>query len=302
MASHGYYGVNSEETGLDGRPTGNIRGGPTLDDARHVMALADSWSATGESLLLMTDFDGTLTPIVDDPDEAWLTEEMRGYLRSLARSPRSRITVVSGRGLDDLRSRVRVPGVTYAGCHGLEVAGPDFTFSHPEAESQVEVLREVSRALLERAPLLDGLRVERKRLAVAVHYRHLTAAARHRLEDELARAILQDGARLKIFHGTKVVEILPAAGWNKGSCALWILEQARRQLGPAMRAFYLGDDWTDEHAFEALAGQAITVRVGSDQRASKAGYRLETIEQVRELLSTLASRVEEYGRGSVGVL
>jgi len=266
------------------------------------MTLADTCLARGESLLLMTDFDGTLTPIVDDPSEAWLSDVMRGHLRSLARSPRSRVSIVSGRGLDDLRRRVRIPGVTYVGCHGLEVAGPDFTFSHPEAEGQVEVLREVARALLERAPLLDGMRVEPKRLAVAVHYRHLSAASRRQLEDELARAILQDGVRLKIFHGTKVVEVLPAAGWNKGTCALWILERTRRELGAAVRALYLGDDWTDEHAFEALAGQAITVRVGNDQRASKADYRVETIEEVQGLLATLAARVGESGLASVGIL
>jgi trehalose-phosphatase len=249
----------------------------------------------------MTDFDGTLTPIVDDPGEAWLSEEMRAHLRALAQSSRSRVAVISGRGLDDLRRRVSVPGVTYAGCHGLEVAGPDFTFSHPEAEGQVEVLREVARALLERAPLLDGMRVEPKRLGVAIHYRHLSAASRRQLEHELARAILQDGARLKIFHGLKVVEILPAAGWNKGTCALWMLERTRRELGAAVRALYLGDDWTDEHAFEALTGQTTTVRVGTDRRASKAAYWVETVEQVHELLSTLASRVEESGRGSVAI-
>jgi len=227
---------------------------------------------------------------------------MREHLRSLARSPRSRVTVVSGRGLEDLRSRVRVPGVTYVGCHGLEVAGPDFTFIHPEAESQAEVLREVTRTLLERAPSLDGMRVEPKRFAVAVHYRHLSAGSRRQLEDELARAILQDGARLKVFHGTKVIEILPAAGWHKGTCALWILERTRRELGPGVQALYFGDDWTDEHAFEALVGKAVTVRVGNDRRASKAGYRMETIEEVKALLCTLAARVGDFGRESVGIL
>jgi trehalose-phosphatase len=273
-----------------------------VSDARHVTTMAVGWLAGGKSLLLMTDFDGTLTPIVDDPGAAWLSEEMREHLGSLARSPRSRVSIVSGRGLDDLQSRVRLPGVTYAGCHGLEVAGPGFTFTHPEAESQVEVLREVTRALLERAPLLEGIRIEPKRFAVAVHYRHLGAASRRQLEDELARAILQDGARLKIFHGTKVVEILPAAGWNKGTCALWLLERTRRELGSAVEALYIGDDWTDEHAFEALVRRAVTVRVGNDQRASKAEYRIESIEEVQELLCTLAARVGESGRRSVGVL
>jgi trehalose-phosphatase len=273
-----------------------------VSDTRHVIAVADAWLASGRSLLLMTDFDGTLTPIVDDPGEAWLSDVMRGHLRSLARAQRSRVTIISGRGLDDLRSRVCLSEVTYAGCHGLEVAGPDFSFTHPEAEGQVEVLREIARTLLERAPLLDGMLVEPKRFAVAVHYRHLSPDSRRQLEDELARAILQDGARLKIFHGTKVVEILPAAGWHKGTCALWILEQTRREFGSAVGALYLGDDWTDELAFEALVGKALTVRVGSDQRASKAEYRMEAVEEVEVLLRTLAARVGKSHRGPAGIL
>ena len=138
--------------------------------------------------------------------------------------------------------------------------------------------------------------------AVAVHYRHLSPASRRQLEDELARAILQDGARLKIFHGTKVVEILPAAGWHKGTCALWILEQIRWELGVPVGALYLGDDWTDEYAFEALLGKALTVRVGGDQRASKAEYRIEAVEEVEMLLGTLAARVGEPHRGLAGIL
>jgi trehalose-phosphatase len=273
-----------------------------VSDTRHVIAVADAWLATGRNLLLMTDFDGTLTPIVDHPGEAWLSDVMRGHLRSLAQSPRSRVTIISGRDLEDLRSRVRLSAVTYAGCHGLDVAGPDFAFTHPDAEGQVEVLREIARTLLERAPLLDGLHVEPKRFAVAVHYRHLNPASRRQLEDELARAILQDGARLKIFHGTKVVEILPAAGWHKGTCALWILEQIRWELGAPVGALYLGDDWTDEYAFEALLGKALTVRVGGDQRASKAEYRIEAVEEVEMLLGTLAARVGKPHRGSAGIL
>jgi trehalose-phosphatase len=179
-----------------------------------------------------------------------------------------------------------------------EVAG----FTHPEAEGQAGVLREITRTLLDRAPLLDGMHIEPKRFAVAVHYRHLDPSARRQLDDELARAILQDGARVKIFHGTKVVEILPAAGWHKGTCALWILEQTRRELGEAVRALYMGDDWTDEHAFEALVGQALTVRVGNDSRASKAQYHIETVEGVERLLCALAARVGESPRRSVGIL
>lgn len=258
------------------------------NDLQRILAWLTDWLAGGGGLLLMTDYDGTLTPIVPDPADAELAPDARAHLGTLARSPQMRVAVISGRDLADIRRRVAVPEVVYAGCHGLEIEGPGFTFSHPEAEAQQELVRTVGEALSRRAPSVAGMRVEPKRLAVAVHYRDVAAEEMRRVEIELARAIQRPGSRLKVFHGTKVLEILPQVGWNKGHCALWLRDRMLRELAAPAMVFYMGDDWTDELTFEALAGQAITVRVGAGDTPSKADYRLADVAEAEQLLAALA--------------
>lgn len=259
-----------------------------MSDLVRLLAWAGEWLAGPGSILLMTDYDGTLTPIVDDPSDAVLSAQTRQDLARLACSPRGRVAVISGRGLEDLQARVALADIIYAGCHGLEVAGPNLTFRHPDAVAQQPMLGAVGEILVRRAPSVSGMRVEVKGLAVAVHYRHVAADEIRRVESELARAIRQQGSRLKIFHGSKVIEVLPQVAWTKGECAQWIHERLQASLPGPTLWLYLGDDWTDEHAFEVLSGQALTIRVGNAVPASKAAYRLRDVSEVHQLLAVLA--------------
>lgn len=259
-----------------------------MSDLARILAEAGDWLAGEGSILLMTDYDGTLTPIVDDPGRAVLAEGTREQLVRLARSPRGRVAVISGRGLEDLRARVAIADAIYAGCHGLEVVGPGLAFRHPEALAQQSMVWAVAETLVRRAPSVPGMRVEPKNLAVAVHYRHVAADEIRRVEAELARAIREHGSRLKIFHGTKVIEVLPQVAWTKGECARWIHARVQSALPEPALWLYLGDDWTDEHAFEMLSDRALTIRVGDAVPASRATYRLRDVSEVQQLLAALA--------------
>jgi trehalose-phosphatase len=267
-------------------PGGGARG---MSDLAHILTTVDEWLSGGGSVLLMTDYDGTLTPIVDDPADAVLSKEMREQLVRLARSRRGCVAVISGRGLEDLRARIDIPEVIYAGCHGLEIAGPELAFCHPDAVAQQAMVGAVGETLVRRAPAVNGMRVETKGLAVAVHYRHVAPDEIRRVEIELARAIREQGSRLKIFHGTKVIEVLPQVAWTKGECAEWIEERVGSTLAGRVLWLYLGDDWTDEHAFEVLGSRALTIRVGDLVPASKAAFRLEDVSEVQQVLTALAS-------------
>jgi trehalose-phosphatase len=261
-----------------------------MSDLARLLGWVGDWVTGDGRLLLMTDYDGTLTPIVDDPADAFLAEDTREQLLRIARSARGSVAIISGRGLEDLRARVAIPEVIYAGCHGLEVMGPGLEFRHPDAVAQQTMLWAVGETLSRRAPTVSGMRVEAKGLAVAVHYRHVATDEIRRVEIELARAIQEQGSRLKIFHGTKVIEVLPQVAWTKGECARWIQERVLSTgpgSGPAFW-LYLGDDWTDEHAFEVLSGRALTIRVGDAVPASKAAYRLRDVGEVQQLLAALA--------------
>ena len=164
---------------------------------------------------------------------------------------------------------------------------------HPDALAQQSMLWAVGEELSRRAPTVTGMRVEAKGLAVAVHYRHVAADEIRRVEIELARAMREQGSCLKIFHGTKVIEVLPQVAWTKGECARWIQEHVLPSgSGPALW-LYLGDDWTDEYAFEILVGKAVTVRVGEGREPSKADYRISGGHEVERLLTNIASEVVE---------
>ena len=264
-----------------------------MSDGDKVLSWIRDWLADGGAILMIADYDGTLSPLVHEPSQAWLEAGVRDHLRSLATCPRVRLTIISGRDLVDLRARVGVPDAIYAGCHGLEVDGPDMSFSHPEAEAQQDSLRMIGLALNQRMPSVEGMRVEAKRLGLAIHYRDVPAERMREVEDELARAIQKSGHRLKIFHGSKVIEILPQVGWNKGRCALWIREAVQRLSARPVMTVYMGDDWTDEHAFEALEGQAITIKIGGAAPASRALYRLPDVLAAQRLVADLATLVPE---------
>jgi trehalose-phosphatase len=268
------------------------------DSAEDATVLADwlsHWLSGGGSLLFMTDYDGTLTRHVSDPAEARLELGVRRCLSALVRAPNVRLAVISGRDLGDVAQRVAVRGAVYAGCHGFVIDGPGIAFSHPEALAQQSIVRALGEALARRASSIQGMRVETKRLGLTVHYRQMSEEGRRTFEIELARAINQiQGGRLKLFHGTKALEILPQVAWSKGHCALRIREWALGALSPPMVSVYIGDDWTDELAFGQLVGRAITVRVGPPEAASRAMYRLDGVEGVHRLLERLAEAADPW--------
>jgi len=188
-----------------------------MGDVGWIATRLGEWVAGGGRLLFLTGYDGTLTPIVPNPDEAWVPGALREDLRALARAPGVDLGIVSGRDLVDVRDRVGVMEAIYAGSHGLEIEGPGLRFLHPEAEAQRGDLVSMSVTLSLRAGAVPGMRVELKRFGVAIHYRHVDADQRRRVETELARAIHQEGGRVRVFHGNRVIEVLPQVAWGKGS-------------------------------------------------------------------------------------
>jgi len=250
----------------------------------------------GGSLLLFTDYDGSLSPIVTDPAAARLSSEARRDLRALSRLSHVRIAVISGRALADVRSRVNISGLVYAGCHGFEVAGRGLHFRHPEAEAQRGRLEVVARTLAPLTGVIPGMIVEAKGLAVAVHYRQVAPenVAQIALEVEHVVQEAAEGevrAPLRILRGNKALEIVPGADWSKGKCALWIWSRLALNLPRPAMMLYMGDDSTDEQVFRSLAGQAVTVRVGPVGEPTAAGYRIPQGSQVLRLLSALAEEL-----------
>jgi trehalose-phosphatase len=239
--------------------------------------------AGGRRLALFLDYDGTLTPIVERPEDAVLAEETRAVLRRLA--GRHAVAVVSGRDLEDVRARVAVEGITYAGCHGFEIAGPRGNRVHAAAAAAAPQLAAAADQVARDTHELPGVQLERKRFTLAVHYRRAREADVPAVRDALARAQARHPA-LRVTSGKKVLELQPDVDWDKGRAVLWLIETLG--LEDALPV-YIGDDVTDEDAFRALAGRGVGIAVQDAPRPTAARYSLPGPEAVRELLSGLAA-------------
>jgi alpha,alpha-trehalase len=250
-------------------------------------------AAGDRRLAVFLDYDGTLSPIVDRPEEASLPEATRAVMARLAR--RLPVAVVSGRDLDDLRGRVDVPGLTFAGSHGFRVGLPDGrVVDHEEARAAWPALERAATRLAEALADCPGVQVERKRFAVAVHHRRAPAG----VEPQVRRAASQvaDAEEgLRMTEGRKIFELRPDLDWDKGTALDWILEILG--LGPdGVLPLYVGDDLTDEDAFRALearepAGVGILVRGRQGHTRTLAHYALSDPDEVRRFLEALETRI-----------
>jgi trehalose 6-phosphate phosphatase len=238
------------------------------------------------------DFDGTLSEIVEDPHSARLVDGAADALTSL--SAACPVAILSGRDLADVRERIGLPGLWYAGSHGFELTGPDGTHhQNPEAAASMPVLAGAAADLADQLGHIPGVVVEHKRFGVAVHYRN---AARDRA-GEVAAAVRTAGQRtaLRVTTGREVIELRPNIDWDKGKTLRWVLDYVRDNEGAGpLLPIYLGDDITDEDAFDAVDGDgiAILVRHSDDgDRATAARYALDDPGRVREFTERLARRL-----------
>jgi trehalose-phosphatase len=248
----------------------------------------------GQRLALFLDYDGTLTPIVRRPEDAVLSESMRTLLRQLA----SRVTlaIISGRDLADVRKMVALDELYYAGSHGFDVTGPgDLRMQQEAAVDHLPELDDAEDLLRDGLNDIEGAWVERKRFAVAVHFRESAeddAAGIERAVDDVIRAY----PRLRKRGGKKIFELQPDVPWHKGRAVLWLLGQLELD-GPDVLAMYVGDDVTDEDAFEALAGRGIGIRVGAADEETQADFWLR---DVAELESFCQALLQHLDRGTDG--
>ncbi|MBV8860413.1 MAG: trehalose-phosphatase [Mycobacterium sp.] len=247
---------------------------------------------TGRDPAVFFDFDGTLSDIVENPDSARLVEGAADALTSLtAHCP---VAILSGRDLADVRQRIGLPGIWYAGSHGFELTGPDGAHhQNTQAAASIPVLAEAAAGLADQLGHLPGVLVENKRFGVAVHYRN---AARERV-GEVAAAVRRAGQRtsLRVTTGREVIELRPNVDWDKGKTLRWVIEHVRHDEQPAaLLPIYLGDDITDEDAFDAVRedGIGILVRHADDgDRATAARYALHDPDHVRQFTERLAHQL-----------
>ncbi len=253
-----------------------------------VDSLGEILDMLGRDPAIFLDYDGTLTPIVDDPEAANIADRERAVLRRLAEL--APLAVISGRGLDDVKTHVGVEGITYSGSHGFEIERPDGErFDQERVASVVPDLDEAEGKLRSEAVELSGVMIERKPYAIAVHTRRAGSDEVRREAKELAATVASEHAGLVVREGKEIFELRPALDWDKGAALAHLLDLLPGDPVP----MYVGDDDTDEDAFaEVRRRLGVGVLVGDARGAQTwAGFSLSNPDETIEFLSKLAERL-----------
>jgi len=260
-----------------------------LPDALQALGLAAGLTARQPAVFF--DFDGTLSDIVDDPGAARPAAGASEALQKLA--AQCPVAVLSGRDLADVTERVGLPGIWYAGSHGFELTAPDGTHHQNDAAAAaIPALEQAAGQLRDQLGSISGVVVEHKRFAVAVHYRN---AARDRV-GEVSAAVRAAGRReaLRVTTGREVIELRPDIDWDKGKTLRWVIDHLHHAGSGPLVPIYLGDDITDEDAFDAVRddGIPIVVRHTDDgDRATAALFALDSPAKVSQFTERLANQL-----------
>lgn len=249
-----------------------------LEEFDHIQELL-----AGKQVAVFLDYDGTLTPIVAHPEDALLSASMRKILIQLA--ARYAIAIISGRDLEDVKKRVGIEEIYYAGSHGFDISGPGGIKSElAEAKEALPLLKQAEKKLQEAIKNFEGAQIELKKFSLAVHYRNVDVQKKADFKSQIEK-LCTSFKGLKLIYGKEVFDLQPNLDWHKGKALLWLKE--RMALHGPVFSFYIGDDVTDEDAFKVVREEGIGIIVESEGKKTYASYMLRNTDEVEGFLGRL---------------
>jgi trehalose-phosphatase len=194
------------------------------------------------------------------------------------------VSIVSGRSTDDVRSKVKIDNIYYAGSHGFEIVQPDGkTIINEEANLLRKIKNEVQEKLKKMTEHIEGALIEDVKYTASCHYRLVSEENVNEFKN-IVKETVSGYPDLKITEGKKVLEIRPNIDWDKGKAVKWILNALK--FDPRENcAIYIGDDTTDEDAFGVLEDNGFGILVSEKIRPTKAKYNVKTVDEVKDVLS-----------------
>ena len=246
-----------------------------------IINMPDFWDRLNcsQKRFLALDYDGTLAPFRIERMEAEPLAGIPELLKQIQGRDDTTLAIISGRSVFELISLVGNIGVTMVGSHGFELRGPEGDIVvkkiSPEQEEGLVEARVIGiEAGLEK-------RLETKTASIALHTRGLSPGEASDMEDEMhgVWGNLAAGHHLEVKRFNGGVE-LRATGWNKGDA----LESLLLDLKEETLCIYIGDDETDEDAFERILAYGFGIRVGDPSQPSKANGFLPDIDSVKRFL------------------
>ncbi|KAK4428529.1 putative trehalose-phosphate phosphatase D [Sesamum alatum] len=261
-------------------------------------------ASKGKQIVVFLDYDGTLSPIVEDPDRAFITTEMREAVRDVAKLFPT--AIVSGRCRAKVYNFVRLSELYYAGSHGMDIKGPAKGHTHRKGNQTVlcqpareflPMIDEVYKALMENVKYIPGAKVENNKFCLSVHYRCVEEKKWGELGDQV-KLVIKDYPQLRLTQGRKVLEIRPTIKWDKGNALEFLLESLGYAESDDVLPVYIGDDRTDEDAFRVLRerGQGLGILVSKTPKETNASYSLQEPSEASYAVPQTFGGVEEAVR------
>ncbi|XP_044974833.1 probable trehalose-phosphate phosphatase D isoform X1 [Hordeum vulgare subsp. vulgare] len=204
----------------------------------------------GKTIALFLDYDGTLSPKVNNPDEAYMSSEMRDVVQEVASLCAT--SVVGGRARDKVKSFIMLENLHYAGSHGADIKLSDEAEAYQPTSEYEPVINGARERLEEVIRDIKGASVENKQFCISVHYR-VFEKKKQELVKKLVKKTIKGFPELRVTDGDKVLEVGPNAEFNKGYAVKYLLEQLARKNNwdsSQVVAIFIGDDRTDEDAFK----------------------------------------------------
>ncbi len=232
----------------------------------------------GKDTFLFLDYDGTLTPIVNAPDMAILSKEIRALILRL--KEKTPVAIISGRSLEDVKLRVGIEDIIYSGNHGAEIWDGEKTVINQDHTEKRAFLEELIGRLGAALARIHGVIIEDKGVTASIHFRMVKPRDLAEFLDLFARATEGSETSFRITSGKKVFEIRPLDIWNKGDAVNWI----NKNFYPGRKTIYIGDDTTDEDAYRAIKDGGLSLSVGTSPESD---YFLKDQSEVKRFLEFL---------------
>lgn len=270
--------------------------GKMAEDLPHVMEKFKEIRKTigNRKPVLLLDYDGTLSPIVSNPEDALLPEKTKSVLQKL--SELIPVAVISGRDRADVQAKVGLENLIYAGSHGFDITEPHQMDMEKQVGQEIlSALDEAEHQLQEKLQKVAGCRVERKKYAIAVHFRNVADSEVQTVKNAVYEE-LDKQKKLRKGSGKKILELKPDIDWHKGRATNWLLDSFGKDSKNLIPVF-IGDDITDEDALEAIAEGGIGILVGLHGEKTAASYRLQDTDEVAQFLEQFYNMLIEKGYG-----
>ncbi|RYR24048.1 hypothetical protein Ahy_B02g057549 [Arachis hypogaea] len=260
--------VCSYESWLENHPN-------ALENFEEILSIANK----GKEIVLFLDYDGTLSPIVEDPDQAHISDAMRTAVREVAfHFPTA---IISGRQRNKVYEFVKLRNVYYAGSHGMDISTPLGSSNNQNQKHQTKVIDENGNQFVNFLPAKEYLSTIQEDVGVL---------------KEIVESIMKAYPDFQISGGRKVMEIRPKINWDKGRALLYLLDTLGFDNFNHVLPIYIGDDKTDEDAFKVIVekGEGFPIIVSSVAKETMASFSLRDPSHVMTFLIRLAKWKRNY--------